>query len=87
MAVTVRPGEDETLIEVSDNGSGIPELERSVIGAGLETPLEHSQGLGLWLTYWCVTMSDGTLDLDTGIVGTTVTLEFPQGDTTASATA
>lgn len=66
-------------IEVADNGPGIPELERTVFDGGMETPLDHGQGLGLWLTYWCVTMLDGDLDFESGDDGTTVVLEFPGG--------
>lgn len=80
VSATVESTDDEVRIRVADNGSGLPEMERSVIGAGLETPLEHSQGLGLWLTYWCVSMSNGSLDLDADDDGTTVTIAFPAED-------
>ncbi|ADB60155.1 integral membrane sensor signal transduction histidine kinase [Haloterrigena turkmenica DSM 5511] len=51
-------------IEVADNGPGIPEQDRAAIDEGRETALEHGSGLGLWLTYWVVDNSGGTLRFD-----------------------
>ncbi|MDY6764416.1 MAG: HAMP domain-containing sensor histidine kinase, partial [Halobacteria archaeon] len=50
-----------TLVEVADNGSGIPEEEVEVIRRGRETALSHGSGLGLWITNWIVVESDGKL--------------------------
>jgi signal transduction histidine kinase len=69
--------DQELRIEVEDNGQGMPNIETSVIGAGFETQLEHSQGLGLWLTYWCVTLADGTIEFTTSDSGTVVTMRIP----------
>lgn len=51
-------------IEVADNGPGIPEQDRNVIEEGRETDLEHGSGLGLWVLYWIVDNSAGTLTFD-----------------------
>jgi len=65
-------------LTVSDNGSGIPEAERRVITAGIETPLEHISGLGLWLVKWIVEGMDGELTIETKEThGSVVTLSFP----------
>ncbi len=65
-------------LTVSDNGSGIPEAERRVITAGVETPLEHISGLGLWLVKWIVEGMDGELTIETKEShGSIVTLSFP----------
>ena len=65
-------------LTVSDNGSGIPEAERRVITAGIETPLEHISGLGLWLVNWIVEGMDGELTIETKEThGSIVTLSFP----------
>ncbi len=65
-------------LTVSDNGSGIPEAERRVITAGVETPLEHISGLGLWLVKWIVEGMDGELTIETKEThGSVVTLSFP----------
>ena len=64
-------------LTVSDNGSGIPEAERRVITAGVETPLEHISGLGLWLVKWIVEGMDGELTIETKEThGSVVTLSF-----------
>lgn len=65
-------------LTVSDNGSGIPEAERRVITSGVETPLEHISGLGLWLVKWIVEGMDGELTIETKEThGTIITLSFP----------
>jgi signal transduction histidine kinase len=48
-------------IAVADDGSGIPEHERTVLTEGEETDLEHGSGLGLWLVNWVVERSGGRL--------------------------
>ncbi|WP_232701811.1 ATP-binding protein [Halobacterium wangiae] len=57
--VTVEAG--PPTVRVADNGSGIPENERRALGGVEETPLRHGSGVGLWLVYWLVTQSDGTV--------------------------
>jgi len=53
---TVKTTEDgEVAVRVQDGGPGLPEIERQVLEAGRETPLEHGIGLGLWLVNWIVT--------------------------------
>jgi signal transduction histidine kinase len=76
--VRIRVTDDRVRIRVTDNGPGIPEMERTVLDAGTETPLHHSQGLGLWIAYWGVTGSGGTIEFETGDdrTGTAVTLAF-----------
>lgn len=54
--------EDEMVsLTVTDNGPGIPRVERLVLERKTETQTEHSQGLGLWLVYLTVNYSKGTL--------------------------
>jgi len=74
-------GDDEyTRIHVADNGPGIPETEREVLRKGIETPLEHGSGLGLWLVHWTVTAAGGEVvfggDESSGSV---VSLVLPPG--------
>lgn len=61
--VEVHPAtaEGRTEIRVADDGPGIPEAEVRPLEEGRETPLEHTSGLGLWLTQWIVEVSDGEL--------------------------
>jgi PAS domain S-box-containing protein len=55
-------GVDYVDVHVADDGPGIPDAERRVFVEGTETPLSHGSGLGLWLTEWIVTRSNGHLD-------------------------
>ena len=71
--------EDEIAVSVRDGGPGLPEVERKVLEAGHETPMEHGSGLGLWLVNWLVTGLGGevTTTVDDG---TTVTVRFSPAD-------
>lgn len=64
-------------LRVADNGPGIDSAELEAIRSGEERPLQHGTGLGLWLVYWVVQKSEGTLSFDTGEDGTTVTIRLP----------
>jgi PAS domain S-box-containing protein len=62
-------------VVIADNGPGIDEAELDAIEAGEETQLEHSSGFGLWLAYWVVDSSGGSITFESDD-GTTVTLVF-----------
>lgn len=78
ITITVEEHEQEIQIKVTDDGPGIPDIEQEAVGAERETSLGHSQGLGLWLTYWCTSRWGGDLRFETSEVGTTVTLVIPK---------
>jgi signal transduction histidine kinase len=80
VTIAIEDTREEVRIEISDNGPGIPETEKEAIGAGMETALDHSQGLGLWLTHWCAERWGGELsfEADEHTDGTTVTLTIPR---------
>ncbi|MBP1988158.1 sensor histidine kinase [Halolamina salifodinae] len=70
-------GQTATL-RIDDDGPGIPVEEREVLRREAETPLKHSQGLGLWLASWSARAAGGELTIEsTGDDGTTVRLDFP----------
>jgi signal transduction histidine kinase len=74
---------DEIVIEVRDDGPGIPERERAVLLDGEERPLRHGSGLGLWLVYWGVTRLGGTLAFrEREPHGSVVSIRIPDRDTT-----
>jgi signal transduction histidine kinase len=72
--------EDETVVvEVTDNGPGIPQMEREIFEREQDIdPLNHSQGIGLWLVYWTVELSEGSLRFeDPSGGGSRVVIELP----------
>ena len=82
--IEVTADDGVTRVRVSDDGSGLPEMEQAVLQKHTETPLEHSSGLGLWLTYWIVSTTGGEISVEASPErGTSVTLAFPdQGSPT-----
>ena len=79
VSVTDRPEEDVVEVTVADQGPGLPEMERSVLLRGAETPLEHMEGLGLWFANWAVTASGGSVAVtDNEPRGTVVTITLPR---------
>jgi PAS domain S-box-containing protein len=70
---------DRGLIRVTDDGPGIPDVERNTLRLDREIDqLHHSSGLGLLFVYWVTRLSGGEItitDNDSG--GSTVTLAFP----------
>ncbi|WP_435118587.1 histidine kinase N-terminal 7TM domain-containing protein [Halolamina sp. C58] len=68
-------------LRIDDDGPGIPAEEQEVLRRETETPLKHSQGLGLWLASWSARAAGGELSIEsTGAEGTTVRIEFPAAD-------
>ncbi|MCT9095216.1 sensor histidine kinase KdpD [Haloarchaeobius sp. HME9146] len=55
------PDREHVMVRVANTGSGIPDNEVAAIRDGTEDALVHCSGLGLWLLFWTVTLSDGTL--------------------------
>lgn len=78
LSVTVRCEQTEAVVEVSDDGPGLPENERAVLfGDRPITQLRHSTGLGLWLTKWILDCHGGELAYDRHDKRTTLTLRVP----------
>ncbi len=70
--VMVRVSETDdshVLIEVGDDGPGIPDHEERVITTKEETPLSHSEGLGLWLVNWIVASANGSIGFEKSELG------------------
>ena len=76
VTVAVENEQDECVITIMDDGSGIPEEALIPIEAERETPLQHGRGLGLWQLRWCVDSFNGELSFETGD-GTTVRITVP----------
>ncbi|MFC7073464.1 histidine kinase N-terminal 7TM domain-containing protein [Halovenus rubra] len=83
VVVTVAIDAEIVTVRVSDDGPGIPPEEHEILGKPSETPLQHGSSLGLWLTYWLVSATDGTIEFEHNEPrGTVVTLQFPAADET-----
>jgi signal transduction histidine kinase len=64
---------DEARVTVRDEGPGVPAPERDVVtGATVETALDHSDGLGLWMAKWVVESFGGGIRFHEG--GSAVTV-------------
>jgi len=77
--VTVRVAAVAVEVRVADDGPGLDELDRRALRRGIESPMEHTQGLGLWLVRWSVESADGELDVaENDPRGTVVTARLPR---------
>ncbi|WP_332691922.1 sensor histidine kinase [Halalkalibacter lacteus] len=60
--------EQQLLIRVSDNGSGIPsEIIESVFSRGFSTKKKEGRGIGLFLIHSIVSRVDGQIDINSGV--------------------
>jgi PAS domain S-box-containing protein len=66
----------DAIIHISDDGPGIPQIERETLGSDDATELRHTSGLGLWFVYWTVQASSGDLTFAVD-GGTTVSVTLP----------
>lgn len=81
VGVDVTSGDGTVEISVRDNCPPIPPEERHVITDRWEMDdLHHTDGMGLWLVYWTVDRSGGTLTFDTHENGNVVTIAVPNAD-------
>ncbi len=65
-------------ITIADTGPGLDDQEAEVLRTGIETPLRHGSGLGLWLAHWIVVTHNGTIDTAVTEEGTTMTITIPR---------
>ncbi len=79
VALSVEQADGYVALRVADNGPGIPQMDRDVLESGREIEdLYHGSGLGLWLVYWIVQRSGGSITVhDRTPRGTVVELELP----------
>jgi PAS domain S-box-containing protein len=79
VTVTLTADEDVAELSVADAAPPIPEREYASLTEDYEDDaLLHSSGLGLWLAYWTVDLSDGRLTFETDDDGNVVTMHLPR---------
>ncbi len=59
--VRIQTDQQAVVVEIIDDGPGLPEDEVQSLVDGKETQLNHSSGLGLWLAKWVIELSGGEL--------------------------
>ncbi|MFC7209260.1 PAS domain S-box protein [Natronoarchaeum sp. GCM10025321] len=69
--------DDGARLVIEDNGPGINTQEMEAFEKRTETPLTHSQGVGLWLSKWLIEGVEGELSIEITDTGTRVTVDFP----------
>ena len=72
-------------VSIRDQNPAISEMDRAVLENGRPpNQLSHGSGLGLWLVYWIVKRSGGSITVrDVGPRGNLVTIELPREETDA----
>ena len=80
LEIDVRGHDGTAELRITDTGPGLPETERRVLEDGLESPLEHGSGMGLWIAQWIFT-PDADLAFDADDDGTTVCVTFGRSGT------
>jgi PAS domain S-box-containing protein len=83
ISVAVESGPAGVVLSVA-GGPPLAGAERTILEAGVETPLAHGEDLCLWLVHWLVARSGGTIrvrdDPERGEFGCgCVVVEFPPG--------
>jgi signal transduction histidine kinase len=76
--VAIDRDEETVSLQIADQGPGIPSEEARILTGGQEVdPLHHGVGMGLWLVYWIVNLSEGTITVrDNHPRGSVVSIEL-----------
>ncbi|RXK47364.1 PAS domain-containing sensor histidine kinase [Halorientalis pallida] len=76
--VTAGQVDDRGVVEIEDSCPPIPDYEYRVLTGEEEMDgVTHTSGLGLWLVYWVVDLSNGTISFESDDDGNTVTVSLP----------
>lgn len=80
VTVQAAPGTEDVLVEVADDGPGIPQMEIDSLETPEETTsLSHGSGLGLWVMKWGVESLGGDLTFaENDPTGTVVQIRLPE---------
>lgn len=75
--VVIEKSATRVTVTIVDNGPGITQYELEALEHGMESPLTHSSGVGLWLVKWLCHVAGGEFEVEqVGDSGTRVTLTF-----------
>jgi PAS domain S-box-containing protein len=80
--VRAETADDGVRIVVADDGPGLPDHELAVLDEGVETPLEHGSGIGLWLVHWVADAIRAELSFEVDDDGTRAVLTVPDVEET-----
>ncbi|MDS0284120.1 PAS domain S-box protein [Haloarcula onubensis] len=80
VALTADRDEGDVHISVSHDGTGLQDVELEALNSGIESDLQHTQGLGLWFVRWMAVNSGGTFSISNTDSGTSVELTLPLAD-------
>ena len=64
-------------VSVRDDGPGLPQMEAEALETGEETPLNHGNGLGLWMVRMITMQAGGDISVRTAEAGTDLRLRVP----------
>ena len=79
LSVAVETHSETVSVAIADNCPPIPEIEyRILTGDWKMDDVYHTSGLGLWLVYWVVDLSDGQIAFERSDSGNTVTVTLPR---------
>jgi PAS domain S-box-containing protein len=82
IATSTDTGDPETVaLVIRDSDPPIPEFEYRVLTGEHEmSHIYHSSGLGLWLVYWIVELSEGNIDFVPTETGNEITIRLPRAE-------
>jgi len=79
VSVVARRTDTHIEVTVEDNAPPIPAVEADVLAGNHDmTEVYHSSGLGLWLVYWSVNLSNGHITVHSDESGNRITLSLPR---------
>jgi signal transduction histidine kinase len=76
--ISVYDADGTVRLEVTNPGQPVPKSDRRALETGEETPLLHSQGLGLWMVKWIAERSNGRLRFPDADGECRIQIEFPK---------
>lgn len=74
LGITVDVVGSDVVLTIRDQHGAIPRSEVEAVSSGVETPLEHGQGVELWLASWLVRANDGSMTVETAGNGHRITI-------------